>query len=325
MHHTFDFDNSLSDMSSKDKPWDEHHAETDIIQGFYTQVVEFERYAERLLECAPLLRFGIVDVAESKQKAFKLKEAWFCRVRHCPVCQWRRSLLWRARMFNLLPDLVAAHEGARWVFVTFTVKNPDISDLRATLGAMNKAWNKLVQRKEFSSVLGWVRSTEVTKGKEDPNTAHPHFHALLMVRPSYFSGGSYVSHMRWRELWRDCGKLDYLPVVNAKVVKPLGGADLAKQVCETLKYSVKPSDMVIDADWFLELNRQCFKLRFMATGGALKGAFKPIDEASNDDLLHVNDKPEDDESEASKARIAFGWHKDTSRYLHRPDKDTIPE
>ncbi|WP_170869787.1 protein rep, partial [Shigella sonnei] len=25
----------------------------------------------------------------------RLREAHFCRVRHCPVCQWRRSLMWQ--------------------------------------------------------------------------------------------------------------------------------------------------------------------------------------------------------------------------------------
>jgi hypothetical protein len=118
--------------------------------------------------------------------------------------------------------------------------------------------------------------------------------------------------------------LDYEPIVHVRAVKETG-EQLNKAVCETLKYSVKPTDLVADQGWFLELTRQCHKLRFVATGGILKGVFKSIEDASNDDLLHVNDKPEDDESEASKARIAFGWHKDTSRYLHRPDKDTIPE
>jgi hypothetical protein len=188
---------------------------------------------------------------------------------------------------------------------------------------MNKAWQRLIKRQEFGAVLGWVRTTEVTRGKD--GSAHPHFHALLMVIPSYFQGKYYVSQPRWVELWQGCAKLDYEPSVHVKAVKELGGEQLAKAVCETLKYSVKPTDLVADKNWFLELTRQCFKLRFVATGGVLKGVFKSVDDADSDELLHVNDKPEDEQDEASKARIAFGWHKEKGRYYHRPDKDTIPD
>ena len=44
----------------------------------------------------------------------------------------------------------------------------------------------------------------------------------------------------------------------------------ADAVSETLKYSQKPADMTEDPEWFLELTRQTFKRRFVATGGALK-------------------------------------------------------
>jgi hypothetical protein len=36
---------------------------------------------------------------------------------------------------------------------------------------------------------------------------------------------------------------------------------------ETLKYSVKPSDMMADVCWFLEMTRQLAKLRFIAWAG----------------------------------------------------------
>ncbi|MDX7993652.1 protein rep, partial [Xenorhabdus littoralis] len=55
-------------------------------------------------------------------------------------------------------------------------------------------------------------------------------------------------------------------------------------VSETLKYSTKPADMVADPAWFLELTRQTFKRRFIATGGALKDVLK-LDQETNEDLI----------------------------------------
>ena len=127
-------------------------------------------------------------------------------------------------------------------------------------------------------VDGWIRTTEVTRDKERPNEyAHPHFHVILMVKASYFTHG-YIKQAQWSEIWRDCLKADYMPMVDVRAVKARKGDDIAIQsaIAETLKYSTKPSDMIQDCEnpesreWFYELTRQTHKLRFIATGGALR-------------------------------------------------------
>ena len=49
--------------------------------------------------------------------------------------------------------------------------------------------------------------------------AHPHFHALLLVKPSYFKGQGYIKQGDWTEMWRKALRADYLPSVNVKAVK----------------------------------------------------------------------------------------------------------
>ncbi|MFZ5063913.1 protein rep, partial [Escherichia coli] len=78
---------------------------------------------------------------------------------HCPVCQWRRSLMWQARFYQSLPSIQQEQPKARWLFLTLTVRNCKVSELGDTLTAMNSAWNRLRLRKEFKPVLGWVRTT----------------------------------------------------------------------------------------------------------------------------------------------------------------------
>ena len=54
----------------------------------------------------------------------------------------------------------------RWVFLTLTVKNPPVTELRDTLKAMNSAWQRLAQTKRFKGVVkGFIRTTEVTRVK----------------------------------------------------------------------------------------------------------------------------------------------------------------
>lgn len=74
--------------------------------------------------------------------------------------------MWQARFYQSLPKLVTEHPKARWLFLTLTVRNCPITELGETLTAMNAAWQRLKDRKEFRPVLGWVRTTEVTRGKD---------------------------------------------------------------------------------------------------------------------------------------------------------------
>jgi plasmid rolling circle replication initiator protein Rep len=233
--------------------------------------------------------------------------------------------MWQARFYQSLPQLVEAHPKARWLFLTLTVRNCPITDLRNTLQHMNQSWRRLVARKEFKPVLGWVRTTEVTRGKD--GSAHPHFHALLMVPPSWFTR-DYVKHSRWVELWGDCLRVDYAPNVDVRAVKPRApksgqtptdatAAALQGAVAETLKYSTKPADMVADESWFLELTRQTHKLRFVATGGALKDVLK-VDEETDADLA-LADGPAEGEDDGS--RLAFNWRSTDRRYRRFPKAD----
>jgi plasmid rolling circle replication initiator protein Rep len=220
-------------------------------------------------------------------------------------------MMWQARFLQALPSIEAAHPSARWLFLTLTVRNCPISDLRATIQDMNKAWHRLVKRQEFGAVQGWIRTTEVTRGRDD--TAHPHFHVLLMVKPGYFAGKNYVTQSRWADIWRECARLDYQPIVDIRTVKPKPGSTespLRRAVAETLKYAVKPEDM--QGEWLIELTRQVHRLRFIASGGLLKNVLREADE-SDEDLMLATD------SEAGEPTLFFDWRRQIKRYAKRAD------
>lgn len=302
----------LTDYSARDKPWDEHRSQAQDVMMIYDRAEQFERYAERISHCSGVLRFGQVIDQETGEIGLKLREAQFCRVRNCPVCQWRRSLMWQARFYQALPRIEQEHPKARWLFLTLTVPNPPVNELRSTLQTMNKAWQRLIKRKEFKPVLGFIRTTEVTHGKD--GNAHPHFHALLLVPSWYFSGASYVKHARWLDLWRECMRDDSIMSVDVRAVKSLNKDDpktgLQRAAAETLKYSVKPDDMINNPEWFLEMTKQVHKLRFMATGGVLKDVLRQDDE-TDQDLIVADDvaKQPDDGS-----RLAFSYRPSDRRY-----------
>lgn len=299
---------TLSDFSPGDKPWDIHASERDQVRNLYLESGHV--YARRISDCSQWLDFALTST-DSDEVAFKLQDSKFCRVRHCPVCQWRRSLKWRAKFFQVLPQIRDTYPTARFIFLTLTVKNCELSDLRSQITIMNKAWQRMSQRKSFPA-LGWVRSLEVTKSKD--GSAHPHFHCLLMVSAGYFDkSGGYLNQSQWSDLWQSALKISYTPIVDVKIVKPKFGVEgdgIAAAVCETLKYSVKPDDLVSDRDWLLGLTEQLHKVRAVAVGGVLRQYLADL-EKEPDDLIHV-----DESSQAGEelGRLHFKWRYEKKQY-----------
>lgn len=306
----------LSDLSQRDKPWESHRAKAATVQGLYgqSQEPEFQRYAERVQNCSRLLEM-ILRTGDDGTQHFKLSTARFCRVRLCPVCQWRRSLMWRSRFLKALPSIITAYPSHRYIFITLTVKNCPLPELAKTIAMMNQGFGRLTKRKAWPGV-GWVKSVEVTRNAKT-DEAHPHFHVLVMVRAGYFKSGNYLRQDKWRELWKSVLKLDYLPVVNVKAVKTnlqLGKDNLIVALLETLKYGVKESDLIADAEWLQELTSQLHKTRAVSVGGVFKDFLK---EDEPEDLINVDDLP--DGQETGDPSFYFGWREAIQRYQLRGD------
>jgi len=295
---------ALSEVSPKDKPWDKHRKNADTVSAYY-QLGDMPDYARRVSSCSQLLDFRLVPESEQGEYKLKLSAAFFCRVRHCPVCQWRRSLQWKARAYQALPRVVADYPKARWLFVTLTMKNCAVQDLREALSHLNKSFKRLTELKVFPA-LGWVKSVEVTRGR-DGKTAHPHLHCLLMVKPSFFSR-NYIKKKEWIALWQKCLRVDYKPVLDVQAVKPKDSP--VGLVSEVLKYATKESDLVADPYWFAEYVRQVHRTRAVSVGGVLRGYFRDL-EREPDDLIG---KDEEGEGQLDEGHLYFGWKRREQRY-----------
>lgn len=296
---------ALSDLSPQDKPWDKHRKNAEIISSYYKKG-GMDRYAKRVDLCSRNLDFRLMDDEYRGIKRLKLFSAQFCRVRHCPICQWRRSLMWKAKAYEALPKVVADYPSYRWLFLTLTLKNCELTDLRDTLNDMNRAFKRLTELKAFPGI-GWVKSIEVTRGR-DGKSAHPHIHCLLLVKPSYFSEG-YLHKKDWIALWQQCLRLNYKPVLDIQAIhaekSPVG------LIAEILKYQCKESDLCADADWFIEYVRQMHKTRSVSVGGVLRVYFKALEEEP-EDLIGS-----DDESEKSTddTVMTFQWNTRIKKYI----------
>ena len=304
----------LSEISPDDKPWDITRA---LAQEFekLCELCDRPRYAERVRECSRWLTYALKAMDDGQLK-LRLREAKFCRVRFCPICQWRKSLMWRARFFKALPEIQKAFPSGRYIFLTLTVRNCPIAELRKNITSINSAWKRLTERKVFPG-LGYVKSIEVTRGAD--GTAHPHIHCLMLVPAGYFSRG-YISQANWGTLWQSCLKSDYTPRVDIRVVKAekdtlnatidTSETAMRKAICETLKYAVKPVDLLADPKWLDELMTQLQKTKAITVGGCFK---EFLSEKEPEDL--IDGEIEEEENTDDEFFMVFEWLSSAKRYV----------
>jgi plasmid rolling circle replication initiator protein Rep len=316
----------LAADSPGDETWDKHRAYGDQLAEMLTAAA-MPGPAVRVRDCAEALFFQLRADAGTGELSWKLKSAPFCRFRHCPICQWRRSMRTKATVMSALPTILQQYPTARFVLLTLTIRNCSITDLRQTILAMNRGWQRLIQRADWPA-LGWIRGVEVTAGKDC--TAHPHFHALLMLPASYFSGRAYVPTKEWVQRWRQVMRLDYDPMCDIRVIKvkpgsqvPTEGTDarllaISSSVSEVAKYATETEDLMgCGPDWLREYVAQVNALKFLTSGGALKGILKDVrkKDDEDEDLVHVDgEEPADGEVEDL---LSYHWRRKLKRYARK--------
>lgn len=281
-----------------------------------------------MTDCSGYLEFALAPT-DTGELTHKLQSARFCRVRACPICQWRRSLMWRSRTIRAMTRILADYPGKRFIYLTLTWKNCELDNLSDSIAHANEAWHRLIKRPQFKAV-GWLRNLEITRSPI--GEAHPHFHALLMVNPGYFAQ-DYLNQKDWIVLWRSCLRVEYDPSVRVNVVKPRKKLStctsestlpidegLLKAIRYTLKYSTKPDDILNTCAgecqdrqvWLEGLTRQLHKKRSVATGGIFK---KYLSESDPDNLVVDDENTCTSESENKEAKINYAWRDEDSNYL----------
>jgi plasmid rolling circle replication initiator protein Rep len=295
---------ALSDLSERDLPWDTHRAESDQIAANF-RGTEFQRYSERIAFCSQLLDFRLVPDRDEGAYRLKLASTRLCHARQCQICAWRRSLMYKARAYKALPAVITDYPTARYLFVTLTVKNCAIGDLRATIKHLNESFARLTKLKAWPGIA-YIKTVEVTRSKD--RTAHPHLHVLVMTKASYF-GANYISKKEWCALWKQSVRTDYTPIMDVQAIKAKDSP--VALLAEVIKYQTKPNDLIFaDREWFLEYTCQVHGTKAFALGGVFKEYFRELEkEETTDEMIG-----DDGEGDVDEGHLFFGWKPKEKRY-----------
>ncbi|MFR3249518.1 MAG: protein rep [Bifidobacterium breve] len=293
----------LQDFSStgKERPWKLHKQENLQLVKIYKTAREkninliTDSRLFDLEHCADTLLF-----AENVEGKKKLKSANFCRLRLCPMCQWRRSLKMFGQVQTITDKILERDKSTRFLFATFTVKNVDAENLETCINILNNKFLYLVSKnKTFApakklkqNLLGYLKAVEVTYNTKD-KTYHPHLHVIFAVKSTFFKNKqNYMTKKEWIELWQKALNVDYKPQTDIRAIKTNTG----KAVAEVAKYPVKTAPILsLNDDEAVEvlktLTLSLNKKRFVSYGGifkTIKQELKLQDVETDKDLVNTD-------------------------------------
>ena len=279
------------------------------------QELEYKK-ASNVRVCAEVLQF-----LKNDEGQLKLKQAWFCKSRLCPMCNWRRSIKHSSQVIKIVDEAVKKHPKGRFLFWTLTTKNVFTGkELNTEISKMNGAFNRMLDYKKIKkNMLGYLKATEVTINKKD-GSYNQHLHVLVFVKSTYFkSSEDYISQTELTEFWKKVLKIDYTPIVNIKAVKPKATEKekgVIGAVYETAKYPVKSIDYLTnDRDENLQrvedLEKGLKSKRLISFGGIFKEIRKELqlEDVESGDLIKT-DSEEDKEPTTGQVIIArWNWQR----------------
>jgi plasmid rolling circle replication initiator protein Rep len=232
-------------QTGKIRHWDKRKLESFVVSSSYSLMSDLKKYGEKMASCGDFLKFGACSHVEHGKKLIK---ANFCKARLCGMCQWRKSLVVRKQVVDLVHEHQKKYSSDVPLLLTLTVVNVKGGELNKAIDQMNSAWKRLTELKIVKgSVRSWFRSLEVTYNK-DRDDYHPHFHALLMVPHHYFykDRGLYIPHEKWLELWKKSMRDDRITQVDIRKVKSREQGSLESLAGEVAKYATKPSSYIFE-------------------------------------------------------------------------------
>ena len=266
-------------------------------------------FVERVISCGDTLQF-----IQNQDGNLKLYQAYFCKNKLCPMCNWRRSMKYSYQTSRIVDEAIKQSPKGRFLFLTLTVKNVEGKALNSTISQLTKSFDRLFKRAKVQrNLLGYLRSVEVTHNEND-KTYHPHIHVLMMVRPSYFqSKKDYITQKEWSDMWSQSLKVDYVPMIDIRTVKETGKG-LRGAVLETAKYPTKPIKMDIENKQVVDdLYNGLYRKRQLGYGGLFKTIKKQLtlDDVENGDLVHTSD---DKENISKGTEIVAIWNATKQNY-----------
>lgn len=288
--------------------------DSNIDSGYKTTDTEqirlrYANYADSMKECGTILGFN---------KNRQLCAANFCRLRLCPMCEWRRSKATFSQLSTIIEHMGKQGKIHTALLVTLTVKNCSGDRLKDTIEMVLKGWSNLIKNNRLKDKFkGWFRVLELTYNEK--TGFHPHIHAIFLPAEDYFKNSNYLQNIELAHIWKSACMLNYVPSTNIKKIK-MQKDDKWRVIKEVAKYTIKSSDIISQnydkMDYLVEiLHNALYRKRLQAYGGSMRKAYQELNikDIDSHSLLDISDDEKVHEDIWQILEV-WHWNYNTMRY-----------
>ena len=211
---------------------------------------------KRMHDCGKVVKYAL-DIEGEKKKLLYTET---CESRFCARCQKMKSIKLGQKLFTLTNYLKVEKE-YRFLFITLTVPNVKGNELKDEIQSINKAIDKMTQRKIFQQFKAYFTKLEITYNKIRDDY-HPHIHLLVAVEKNYFdkNNSDYIKRDDLLNHWQSAKKDYTITQVDVRALKDKDDDKLMKSILELSKYEAKSSDFAV--------NQEVFETFYFAIKGA---------------------------------------------------------
>lgn len=221
---------------------------------------------EEIRNCGTFIKYGISSTTEQKKVLYMET----CNHRFCARCQKNESLK-RAIKLYTISNFLRLKRKRVFLFITLTVRNCKRNELRDTISLINKAFDKMMRRKIFMEVKGYVSKIEVTYNRKRDDF-HPHMHLLFSMDSGYFSkeNENYIKRDDLLLNWQSVTGDDNITQVDIRALKNQNDEKLIKSIQEVAKYEAKSFDFGINQEVFESFYLGLHSAKTFRYGGEFK-------------------------------------------------------
>ena len=191
-----------------------------------------------------------------------------------------------AQFFNNLPDIIEQYPMHNWYFMTLTIKDCDVHQVRKSIDILNASFKKLLLGDKFSKYFkqsseekcGYFKCLEISDTEYSTTMCRPHLHVILHLPKNSTYSKNYVSREKLERLWLNALNIqdNYKITVD---MQNIDFDDIHEQIinlCNIASYMMKHNsiDLLKDKDFTIEYLRQIAGKNLHSSAGTLKGINK---------------------------------------------------
>lgn len=290
--------------------------------------------SQKLGDCATWLLF------KQKDEGLKLASANFCKAKICPLCSWRKRLVWLQRLYTSLNTIRCLYRDSNpkkklsLIFLTLSQRNCIIDDLSKEIKHMSTAWEYFVRQDKYSSFSpkvipseGYFRAMEVTVKLVNWRIyCNVHYHAILVAPQGYGKKHEdFIHQPEWVKAWRRAMQLDYDPTAHVKFTSFKNQSEIVKYLVKPLNYNIgierqlkmyedriREMDGIPHSDYYsvlVGLNEQLRGCQQFTTGGIIR-RYMPrrlVDDRQIENLINIREAQDIESSDPSTPNLLFRW------------------